>query len=241
MNHNMDRPKRRTTRNTTMVIDINRVGISKDSSDTSKLFSDHKENAPNNTDRNQNLLQSMSKLDCSPGLNETPAHRFYSYTIPTQNGAIAKTNQQGIDNKLSMASTSSFHEKSSSVKDRISNYESLSNRSSVRRSIHEHMASVDRSFNFKDLISAFHAIEQKAPLDSVSYILKKFKTNDEESGCAKSDLETECFPKIANNPFFKKDNDLALQGVEGSTKRSSLRNTRRHRKMALDGESSCEE
>ena len=220
-----------------MVIDIKDLKSAgpEGSSDASGPFSDHKENVPNSSSRTQDLVQSMIRLDCHPSDGTREMNALYGRGM----GHDAVYEYAGEENG-----------KCSRVRDRISAYESLGShpREVVhRRSIHEHLASTERSFNFRDLVSAFHAIEQKAPLDSVSCILKKFKTNDERPGCAKSEdettigLETGCFPKIANNPFFKRDNDAALRGTDAPARRTSLRNARRHRKVALDGESSSKE
>lgn len=78
-----------------------------------------------------------------------------------------------------------------------------------------------RSYNFQDLMSAFHSIEKRSGLDPhcISDALKRFKSNEETIstrgwGHDQMRIEHEMFPKITNNPFLRNDFDIPVDRIE---------------------------
>lgn len=107
------------------------------------------------------------------------------------------------------------------------------------KGVAEASISFERSHSFKELVTAFHCIEKRISDDSISGILKKFKTNDEraeniEEDDVKIKLKMDIFPKIQNNPFLKGEFDVSMKPIENVSKRSSLRAMRRQKKGFID-------
>lgn len=78
-----------------------------------------------------------------------------------------------------------------------------------------------RSYNFKELVSAFHSIEKRAMHEPsfVKEALKRFKTNEENAIENNQSEEiriinAELFPKIMNNPFLHNENDISFRRIE---------------------------
>lgn len=69
-----------------------------------------------------------------------------------------------------------------------------------------------RTFEFSELINAFKMIEKEVFVDpfAVRNILKIFKTKDEIlNEEEENEIKKEKFPPIANNPFFRRDLNIA--------------------------------
>lgn len=88
-----------------------------------------------------------------------------------------------------------------------------------------------RTFSFKELMSAFQTIEKRSSEDPyvVNTILKKFKTNEEQSietGYIeeKRKIEMEIFPKIMSNPFLRNDFEIPLDKIEKDQKKHPKNN-----------------
>lgn len=93
----------------------------------------------------------------------------------------------------------------------------------------------NRTFAFKELMSAFRLIEKRSNDSLVDSILKKFKTNEEleikdsQMDTVKMDIECQIFPKIINNPFIS-----GSRSREGTPRKQAPPSPGRTRRVSFD-------
>lgn len=112
------------------------------------------------------------------------------------------------------------------LEDESPNTSSFTNISIIRSQNVNNDSIESRTFSFKELMSAFQTIEKRSSEDPyvVSNVLKKFKTNEEQSveteyNEEKIKIEMEIFPKIMSNPFLRNDFEVPLDKIEKDQKK----------------------
>ncbi|KAI5150004.1 hypothetical protein ENBRE01_1243 [Enteropsectra breve] len=93
-----------------------------------------------------------------------------------------------------------------------------------------------RTFNFSDLIDAFHQIEKRAADSSPAKVLKKFKYDDHNTEYTNYyKLNNEIFPKIQNNPFLKNNKTIPMSIIDSASNNKKAMPQHRKHETGTDG------